>query len=128
MPKTWTVVAQTGIGGSGGGSLVIGFVINNGVTGTNVGPMLAAPGAGSFSKCVFVTKTSDASTALTFRINKNGTSVFSANPTVAAGTAAGVVTTFTTLTSLPFTVAAGDVFSIDIVSGSGSWVFTAQLE
>jgi len=120
-------IAYYGTGGGGGGgggtaALVIGFVIGNGTPGTNVGPMLAAPHSGSLSKCVVVTKAADATTALTFRINKNGTSV--TNPTVAAATSSGTVSNFT----LSSTVSASDVFSIDISSGTSTWQFTAQLE
>lgn len=107
---------------------VIGFVMNTGATGSNVGPMLVASKAGSFTRCVVVIKTSDAATALTFTINKNGASVFSSNPTVAAGTASGTVSTVGTLVSSPLTVNAGDTLSIDITSGNATWVFTAQLE
>lgn len=102
--------------------LVIGFVIGSGTTGTNVGPMLAAPHAGALSKCVVITKASDATTGLTFVIRQNGVAV--ANPTIAAGTASGSIATST----VSATVAASDVFSIDITSGSSSWQFTAQLE
>lgn len=109
-------------------SLVIGFVMASGATGTNVGPMLAAPRAGSLTKCVITVKASDSSTALTFKIKQNGTDIFSTDPTIAAGTASGTVTTSTSLTISPLTVAANDVFSIDISSGSSSWQFTAQLE
>jgi hypothetical protein len=38
------------------------------------------------------------------------------------------VSTFTTLTSSPLPVAANDVFSIDITTGTGNWAFTAQME
>jgi hypothetical protein len=108
--------------------LGIGFSMNTGATGTNVGPMIAAPRAGVVNKCVIVTKASDGATALTFKIKQNGTDVFSADPTIAAGTASGTVTTSTSLTSLPLSVAANDVFSIDITSGTATWQFTAQLE
>jgi hypothetical protein len=107
--------------------LGIGFILNSGATGTNVGPELTAPRAGSFTKCVIVTKASDGVTALTFKIKKNGTNVFSVDPTVAAGTAAGTVTTVTTLTTSPLPVAANDVFIMDITSGTSTWQFTAQL-
>lgn len=113
---------------AGAAVLVVGFVMGSGATGTNVGPMLAAPHAGSLVKCVVTTKASDGTTALTFTIKKNGTAVFSANPTVAAGTAVGTVSTFTTLSPNPLPVNASDVFSIDITSGTGNWQFTAQLE
>jgi len=115
-------------GGVTTGELVIGFVIVSGSTGTNVGPMLAAPHAGSLTKCTVTTKASDGATALTFRIRQNGTSVFSTLPTVAAGTGSGTVSTFTALTSNPLPATEGDVFSIDITSGTSSWQFTAQLE
>lgn len=108
--------------------LVIGFVMNTGVSGMDVGPMLVSPRAGKVSKCVTVIKVSDTVIALTFRIKQNGTDVFSTDPTIAAGTTSGTVTTSTLLTSSPLTVNAGDVFTIDITSGTASWVFTAQLE
>jgi hypothetical protein len=108
--------------------LVIGFVMSSGATGTNVGPMLAAPHAGIVSKCCVVTKASDAAIDLTFKIKKNGTDVFSTDPTVTHGTAAGTVNIFTALTATPLTVVAGDVFSIDITSGASAWQFTAQME
>lgn len=107
---------------------IVGFIIGDGTAGTNVGPMLAATRNGTVSKCVIVVKASDASTVLTFKIKQNGTDVFSSDPTVAAATASGTVSTVTALTSTPLTVAANDVFSIDITSGTSSWKFTAQLE
>lgn len=109
-------------------ALVIGFVVNNGAVGTNVGPELLAPRAGSVTKCVIVVKSSDGTTGLTFRIKKNGTDVFSSDPSVAAGTSAGTVSSTTSLTSNPLSVAANDVFTIDITSGSPNWAFSAQLE
>jgi hypothetical protein len=108
--------------------LNVGFIINNGVAGTNVGPELFARNAGSFTKCIVVVKTSNASTGLTFKIKKNGTNVFSVDPTVAAGTAGGTLSTFTTLTSSPLPVATNDIFTIDITSGASDWAFTAVLE
>jgi hypothetical protein len=84
--------------------------------------MLAAPRSGSLTKCVVTTKASDSSTALTFLIRQNGTSII--NPTVAAATATGTVSTF----AFGSTVAASDVFSMDISSGTTRWQFTAQLE
>jgi hypothetical protein len=108
--------------------IVMGFILISGSTGTNIGPMLAAVRTGSFTKCIVTTKVSDGTTALTFKINQNGTNVFSANPTVAAGTSTGTVNTFTTLTSSPLPVAANDVFSIDVTSGTSTWQASIQLE
>lgn len=121
-------LTDAGVAATAAGRLVIGFVINTGAAGTNIGPMLAAPAAGSVSKCKVVTKASDASTALTFTIKQNGTAVFTSSPSVAAGTTSGTVSTFTGLTSSPLTVNADDVFSCDISSGTSSWVVTIQLE
>jgi hypothetical protein len=47
---------------------------------------------------------------------------------VAAGTAGGTLSTFTTLTSSPLPVATNDIFTIDITSGASDWAFTAVLE
>lgn len=129
--SNYYIVINGGVGPTGPAGTVnpiIGFVINTGATGPNIGPMLASPATGTVSKCVVVTKAADGSTALTFTIKKNGTSVFTTNPTVAAATASGTVSTFTALTSSPLPITAGDVFSIDITSGTTAWLFTAQLE
>jgi hypothetical protein len=84
--------------------------------------MLAAPHSGTFAKCVVTTKASDGATALTFVIKQNGAAIV--NPTLAAATTSGTVATFACSAS----VAASDVFSMDISSGTASWQFTAQLE
>lgn len=106
---------------------VIGFVINDGSAGANIGPMLAAPRAGDVALCFGVVKASDPSVPLGFDIKRGGVSVFASPGAVAAGVAAG--TTFSvTLSAIPLAIAAHDVFSIDITSGSASWQFTAQLE
>ncbi len=108
--------------------ITIGFVMNSGATGTGVGPILIAARNGTFTKCKVVTKASDGATALTFTIKQNGVAVFSSSNTVAAGTSSGTLSTFTNLTSSPLTVTADDLFTIDISSGTSSWIFTAQLE
>lgn len=111
-----------------GTSLTIGFILNSGATGTSVAPRQVAPRSGLITKCKVVTNASDGSTDLTFRIRQNGTDVFSSDPTVTHGAAAGTLSTFTTLTSSPLSVAADDVFSIDVTSGTASWQVTIQLE
>jgi len=125
------VLWEGGSGGGGGdgsgGGLVVGFVICNGSVGTDVGPLLAAPGDGEVEQCVVVVKASDVATGLEFLIRKNGISVFSANPTVAAGAAIGTLLTFP-LSTTTVAVDLHDVFSMDIVQGTAAWKFTAQLE
>lgn len=111
-----------------GAPFVLGFVLNTGATGTNVGPTLIAPRAGSFSKCKVVVKASDPSTDLTFTIKKNGTAIFSSSQTITHGASAGAITTITALTSVPLSVAADDLFTLDITSGTSTWQVTVQLE
>jgi len=107
---------------------IIGFIINTGVTGTNVGPMLPAARSGTVSVCVVVVKASDTSTDLTFTINQNGTSVFTAPQTVPAATATGTLISITALTSVPLSVNYDDIFTINITSGSANWIFVAVLQ
>lgn len=115
-------------GTSGGGAFVIGFVIVDGSQGVNVGPMLIAPSAGSLVKCVVVVKTSDSLVGMNFDIKRNNVSVFTSTPAIGAGTATGATFTFTTLVGGTIAVVAGDVFLINISSGSSAWQFTTQLE
>lgn len=107
---------------------VVGFIILSGSTGTNVGPYIPASRSGSFTKCFVVVKTSDGSTGLTFKVNQNGTDIFTTNPTISAGTSAGSTFTFTALTSSPLSVTQNDLFTIDITSGTTSWAFTVTME
>lgn len=107
---------------------VVGFLSTGVGTGTNIGPIMPAAHDGNATKCVFVTKTSDASIPLTFDILQNGVSVFASGPqTIAAATAGGTTTVITALTSAPLPVAALDKFTLNISSGSTSWQFTVQL-
>lgn len=107
--------------------LTVGFSVIAGSVGNDVAPMLVAPRSATVSRCVVVVKASDATTALTFRINKNGADVFSTDPTMAANTASGTVTTFTSVASAPLLVNLNDVFTLDITSGTSNWQFTAIL-
>jgi hypothetical protein len=107
---------------------VIGFSINTGATGTDVALIYAAARSGSFNVCVVVVKESDATIPLTFTINQNGTPIFATSNTVAAAVAGFTSYQFTNFTTTPLTVAEYDLFSIDISSGSSSWVFTVALQ
>ncbi len=108
--------------------IVIGFVIGVGATGTAIGGRRIAPRAGAITKCKVIVDASDASVNLTFTIKQNGSAIFTSSQTITAGTTAGTLSTITALTSNPLSVAADDIFSIDITSGSAYWTFTAQLE
>lgn len=104
------------------------FGIGSGASGTNVLPFdIVATHAGSVSSCVVRVRQSDGATPLTFRIKRNGVDVFVSDPTLAAGTAVGSYS-FTNLTPSPLNIAKGDVFTMDITSGTANWQFTAVLE
>lgn len=109
-------------------SPVIGFWMPGVAPGTNVGPMLASARQGNTSMVAVVIKASDASTNLSFDILQNGTSIFQTPPVVAAGTPGGTLIVITNLTSTPLAVSQNDIFSFNILTGSGSWFFTAQLQ
>ena len=106
--------------------LVIGFVINDGTAGTDIGPKLISPRSGTITQCIGVVDASGV-TNLSFEIKKNGTSIFTSPGIVTGGVAPGTVFTVTLLT-VPINVALHDIFSIDIISGGSAWKFTAQLE
>lgn len=108
--------------------LVVGFGILSATTGNNIAGGVIAPRAASLSECKVLINKSDSSAALTIRIKQNGTDIFSADPTFTAGTTPGTLFTFTNLTASPLLVAVDDVFTIDVVSGTSSWAFTAQVE
>ena len=110
--------------------MVIGFMLAAATIGTAVTPpgRLVAPRSGSVRKCKVIVNTVDTGTVLTFRIKQNGTSVFTADNSVATSTTVGTILTFTNLTSTPLPVAADDVFTLDITSGSAVWAITIQLE
>lgn len=108
-------------------AIAIGFGITSGAIATNVTLPMPAPRAGQIAGCVVVVQASDGALNLTFRIKKNGTDVFSTDPTIAAGAAAGTVQTFA-LSAASIAVAKNDVFTMDISVGSSAWKFTAQLE
>lgn len=108
--------------------LVMGFALNSGVAGTNVGPALIASRGGSFSKVKVVIKAADSATPLAFRIKQNGTDIFTVDPVLAAGTTSGTVLTFTTLTAAPLSVGADDLFTVDVTSGTAFWQVTIQME
>ena len=108
--------------------ITVRFMIANGSSGANVALNDESEIAGSVSKCTVLVTKSDAAVDLTFKIKQNGTDVFSADPTVSAGAAAGSKFAFTNLTSSPLAIAAVDIFTMDIASGSSDWKFIAKLE
>lgn len=118
---------------SAGGSfstlpLAVSFGIGSGQVGTNVTNQIISPRYGLMTVCRVVVKASDPGVAFTFTIKQNGATVFTADNVVAAGTAAGTIAVFTNLVTTPLPVTQGDIFTMDIATGSTSWQVTAQLE
>lgn len=101
--------------------------VNSGVVGTDVALMNPARTPGPVTQCVVRVAASDPSVALTFDVTQNGTSVFSAPLTIAAGTAADTISEHA-LVSASVAVAKRDLFKMNITSGSSAWKYTMQLE
>jgi hypothetical protein len=105
--------------------LYLNWTFNSGIAATDAAPRFLASHAATISACYALTTASDASTALTFNIFDNGSSIFSGGAqTIAAGTAAGTLTTLGALGTTA--IANNDKFSINITSGTSSWIFTVQ--
>lgn len=111
---------------AGGSPVSVGFAISSGVVASPATPLILAPATGTVSHCYFTTNSSDGATALTFNIKFNGANIISGtNATVAAGTTAGTVSTFT-LTSGTIAITAAQKWEMDITSGTSSWSGIAQ--
>lgn len=138
LSRTWILFLESLAQAANPVNPIVGFIMNSGATGTNVGPMLPAGRSGTANVVTVVIKTSDAATPLTFDIiqrtvaqqaaNLPGASIFETMPTIPAGTASGVLLEFDDLVEQPLTVTENDVFTINISSGSTSWVFVAVVE
>jgi len=98
------------------------------LTAVGVGPILVAPRIGRLVQAKLVVKSADASTNLMVRVKRNGTSIFTVDWWIAAGTEAGTLLTNTNIVGSAIVFAADDLFSLDIVEGSASWDFTLQVE
>jgi hypothetical protein len=118
-------ISYNTIGAAAATALTLNWTFNTGSPATDASPRFLAAHAGVISTCYALTTASDGSTALTFNIFDNGTSIFSGGAqTIAAGTSAG---TLTTLGSLGTTsIANNDKISINITSGTSNWVFSLK--
>ena len=105
------------------GSATHGVVLPLSPNGTPASPSglyQTAPYSYTISACSFTTTTSDSSTALTFNVTFNGTSILSgSSATIAAATAAGTVTALTLGSSL--SVTAGQNFELLVTAGTANW-------
>jgi hypothetical protein len=105
--------------------LYLNWTFNSGAPATDASPRFLASHTATISTCYALTTASDGSTALTFNIFDNGSTIFSGGAqTIAAGTAAGTLTTLGSLGTTSITN--NDKFSINITSGTSSWIFTVQ--
>ena len=102
------------------------FSIATGVAASPAAPYVLAPVSGTVSHCYFTTLTSDGSTNLVFNLKFNGTNILSGtSATITAGTSPGTVSTIS-LTSSTITITAGDVWELDITTGTSNWTGTVQ--
>jgi hypothetical protein len=103
--------------------LYFNWVFNSGAAATDASPRFLASHTGTIATCYVLTTASDGATALTFNIFDNGSTIFSGGAqTIAAGTAAGTLTTLGSLGTTSITN--NDKISINITSGTSSWIFT----
>ncbi len=100
-------------------------MVNSGTAATDASPRFLASHTATISTCYVLTTASDGATALTFNIFDNGSTIFSGGAqTISAGTAAGTLTTLGSLGTTSITN--NDKFSLNITSGTSSWVFSVQ--
>lgn len=104
---------------------MVEFQLADGTAGSDVAGIALAWHTGSVSSCVVAVDASDAGTAFQFAVTQNGTDVFAVDPTLAAGTAPGTVTSFAL--SGTKTIAVNDLFRINVLTGTSSWKVTIQL-
>ena len=89
-------------------------------------PYVIAPSGGTVSHCYFTTSTSDSGTNLIFNVKFDGTNILSGtNATVTAGTSAGTISTFS-LTSGTITITQGELWELDISTGTSNWTGVVQ--
>lgn len=105
--------------------LYLNWTFNSGVVATDASPRFLASHTATITNCYALTTASDGATALTFNIFDNGTTIFSGGAqTIAAATAPGTLTTLGSLGTT--TITNNDKISINITSGTSSWIFTVQ--
>lgn len=126
--RTWMIfferlnqVVVTGVGDH-----VIGWDLQDCTVGLDVSDPVIPIAAGSIAACYIRIKVSDPTNPLEIDIRKNGTSIFTTRPLIAAGTTTRNVQTFTGFVSDPLTVAVFDDIVIDIVQG-GLWEVAVYL-
>lgn len=108
--------------------IVAGFVLVNGLTGTNVGPILIAPRTATIGQIVGTFKAADPSVAFRYDILINGTSITGgAGVVYNAGSTPGNV--YVTPLSTPVSITQNSTITINVTSGNANWTnFTIQAE
>ena len=102
------------------------FNLATGAVASPAAPYVIAPSGGTVSHCYFTTSTSDSGTNLIFNVKFDGTNILSGtNATVTAGTSAGTISTFS-LTSGTITITQGELWELDISTGTSNWTGVVQ--
>lgn len=122
-----TELTGDGTAGPGSGSQVftlkvatVGWTVLDGSAANNVGNIQSMLRDTSLSECFLTVTASDATTDLTFDIQQNGVSIFTAAPTVTHGATAGQQFSFP-LKTVPLPVAKDDKINLNITAGTSSW-------
>ena len=93
----------------------------------SAGPILSAARSGNTRYVAIAVRASDPGVNLSIDLKQNGVSIFQTPPVIPAGAAQGSQYLFSNLTATPLWVNQNDTFSLDVLTGSTSWYFTAQL-
>lgn len=105
------------------GGHVIGWDLQDcSIPGLDVADPVIPLWEGTVWACLIRIKTTDVSNNLEINIQKNGTSIFSTRPVIAAGTTTRDVQEFTGFAVDPLTVGVYDDLTIDIVQAGSWWV------
>jgi hypothetical protein len=128
LTRTWILFFQSLISQATAAPPIVGWWMPGVAPATANLPALASGRGGDTSQVVVVIVASDALVNLSFDILQNGASIFETPPVIAAATAAGELPPITNLVSTPLTVEQDDVFTFNMIAGSTSWFFSAQLE
>jgi hypothetical protein len=115
--------AEASLSGGAAPPISASWIINTGVAASPASAYMTAKQSGTISKCIFTTTTSDGVTNLVMNVKLAGSSIFSAgSATVTAGSAPQTQTTFSSLTGSPVSVTAGQIWELDITTGTSDWV------
>lgn len=110
--------------------MTVTFQVNNGSVGVNVCGDLVVPKTrtGTVTRLMLRLKVIDTGTPLAFVVEQNGSAVITVTSAQTSGLSVATTTYLTPLVTTPLPISPGDVFTLNITSGSSTWSFVTQLE